>query len=91
MCRRQHSLAVLVDLGLHAVLVADVRHRSQESRLKLDFRVEAGVGLSVRGQHRALGRPILVGVLRLVFRTASHPFSLSREVRAGHVLRGAHD
>lgn len=32
MCRRRHSPAVLADLDSHAVLVVDVRHRSQENR-----------------------------------------------------------
>ena len=91
MCRRRHSPAVPVDLGLHAVQVAGVRHRSQESRWKLGFQGVVGADLFVRDQSRALGQSIRVGVLRLVFRIVSHPFSLSHGVRVVHVLRGVRD
>ena len=91
MCRRRHSPAVPVDLGLHAVQVAGVRHRSQESRWKLGFRGEAGADLSVSGQRLALARSILVGAPRLFFRSVSRPSSLVRVVHAVHVCREARE
>jgi len=85
MCPHRRSLAVQVDLDSHAVLVADVKHRSQESRWKLGFRGEAGVDLSSSGQDRALGRSSLVDALRLVCRTVSRPSSLVRALHVVHV------